>query len=121
MLLETDPAPQNAVATRAEATSETPTPPDGAPPTLVLTLTTRGPCWIRAIVDGGEPVERLLPPAETLELQVAEEASLRVGDAAALSILINDQPMKPLGADGQAVNLRITPANFHIFLVDEPT
>ena len=126
-LIEATPAPPATVATQVaeeelrEETGETPIPPAVTPPVVVLTLTARRPCWISAVVDGGEPVECLMPRAETIVLQVEEEVSLRVGDAAALSILVNDQPMKPLGADGQVVNLRITPANFHTFLLDEPT
>ena len=61
-----------------------------------------------------------MPPDETIVLQVEEEAFLRIGDAAAMSILINDQPTKPLGADGQVVDLRITSSNFQTFLVEGP-
>ena len=83
---------------------------------LVLTLRPRRACWLRVRVDSGEAVERLLSPDETVVLQVEEEAVLRIGDAAALALLINDQPTRSLGADGQVVELRITPSNFRTFL-----
>lgn len=83
---------------------------------LVLTLRTHRACWLSVRVDGGDTVERLLPPDETVVLEVDEEAVLRIGDAAALSLLINDQPTRSLGRDGQVVELRITPSNFRTFL-----
>ena len=83
---------------------------------LVLTLRPHRACWLRVRVDNGEAVERLLSPDENVVLQVEEEAILRIGDAAALSLLINDQPTRSLGADGQVVELRITPSNFRTFL-----
>ena len=107
---------------RAPSPAQTPVPPvvstAGADATdgLVLTLLTERACWLSARVDDGETVERLLPPGETVVLQVDEEAVLRIGDAAALSLLINDQPTRPLGSDGQVVQLRITPSNFQTFL-----
>ena len=86
------------------------------PTGLVLTLRTHRACWLSVRVDDGDPVERLLPPNETVVLQVEDEAALRIGDAAALSLLINDQPTRLLGSDGQVVELRITPSNFRTFL-----
>ena len=83
---------------------------------LVLTLTTRDTCWLSTSVDGAEPLERLLPPGRTVRLQVQDLAVLRIGNAAAISIMINGWPVKALGAEGQVVTLRITPANFETFL-----
>jgi Domain of unknown function (DUF4115) len=83
---------------------------------LLLTLIARGPCWIRTTVDGEPPRERLLRPNDTIWLRAKEEAVLRVGDAAALSLLINNQPAKPLGAAGQVITTRITRVNYPNFL-----
>ena len=85
---------------------------------LVLTLTARGACWIRTIVDGGQPLERLLNPRETITLRANDEAVLRIGDAGALSLLINNQPARSLGAPGQAVTAQITRANYLHLLRD---
>jgi hypothetical protein len=48
-----------------------------------------------------------------------DEAVLRVGDAAALSVLINNQVARPIGAAGQVVTARITRANYLTFLASE--
>ena len=57
---------------------------------LLLTLRPHRACWLRIRVDNSEILERLLSSDETVVVQVEEEAVLRIGDAAALSLLIND-------------------------------
>ena len=86
---------------------------------LLLTITARGSCWLRTSIDGGQPLERLLNPNETIMLRANDEAALRVGDAAALSLLINNQLAKPLGTPGQVVTTRITRSSYLGFLLDK--
>src|SRR5205823_14823780 len=83
---------------------------------LLITLTARSACWVRSTVDGKEPVERLLRPNDTILLHAKDEVVLRVGDAGALSLLINSRPAKSLGAPGEVVATRITRTNFATFL-----
>lgn len=83
---------------------------------LVITLTALRLCWIRTTTDGGQPVEHLLHPTETISVQAESEAVLRIGDAAALSIQINDRMAQPLGGDGEVVTARITRSNYSSFL-----
>ena len=86
------------------------------PGELVVRLTTRDDCWLSTSIDGGEPLERLLPAGRPVTLEVQQEIVLKIGNAAAVSILINGQPARLLGAEGQVVKLRITPSNFNTFL-----
>jgi DivIVA domain-containing protein len=116
--------PADAVAAAAAPTPvplspTTPVPAEPAPASvvtredgLVLTVTARRACWIGSTLDGGQRLERLLVPNETIMLRATNEAVLRIGDATALSILINNQPAKPLGTTGQVVTHRITRANY---------
>lgn len=97
----------------------TPVPAEPAPASvvtredgLVLTVTARRAVWIGSTLDGGQRLERMLVPNETILLRATNEAVLRIGDATALSILINNQPAKPLGTTGQVVTHRITRANY---------
>jgi DivIVA domain-containing protein len=101
------------------APSEPPAPPIPQVEGLVLTLTARGPCWIGTTIDGGQRLERELKPEETIMLRADQEVLLRVGDAAALSMLINNVPAKPLGAAGQVVSVRITRDNYFSLLSDQ--
>ena len=68
-------------------------------------------------IDGGQRLERLLKPDETVILHAHDEVVLRVGDAGALSVLVNNQPMRPLGAAGQVVTRRISRENYLSMLV----
>ena len=83
---------------------------------LVLTLTARRACWFASTLDGGQRLERMLVANETIMLRATNEAVLRIGDATALSVLINNQQAKPLGTAGQVVTHRITRANYRDLL-----
>ena len=64
-------------------------------------------------------MERLLQPYETVVLHARDEAFLRISDAAAVSLLINNQPAKSLGADGEIVTRLITRTNYSSYLSNE--
>jgi hypothetical protein len=68
-------------------------------------------------VDGTRQLERLLKRGETVVLVARREAVLRIGDAGALTLLLNGQRTRPLGVPGEVVSPRITPANYASFLV----
>ena len=113
------PAPTPAAAPAAPAPAEetpTPAPAPAREDGLVLTVTARRACWIGSTLDGGQRFERMLAANETIMLRATSEAVLRIGDASALSVLINNQPTKPLGATGQVVTHRITKANYKSLL-----
>lgn len=86
------------------------------PDVLHLTVRARRLCWFSAIVDGTQVVHRLLSAGETYSVDVRDEASLRVGDPAAFAFAINGAEGRPLGADGEAVTVRITRQNYREFL-----
>jgi spore germination protein GerM len=71
------------------------------------------------VVDGGQQMERLLAASETVMLHAANEVLVRVGDASAVSLLINNQPTKPLGGSGEVVTRLITRANYSTLLRPE--
>jgi Domain of unknown function (DUF4115) len=91
-------------------------PPVAALDGLVITVTATRSCWIGTTIDGGQRLERILKPDETVMLHAHDEVLLRVGDAAAISVLINNQPMKPLGGSGQVVTRRISRSNYSSLL-----
>jgi uncharacterized protein DUF4115 len=108
-------APAPAPATAAAPSSLIPPELEG----LVLTLTAGRQCWVRTNIDGGQPLERLLKSGETIMVRATQEVVLRVGDAAALSLLINNKTAKPLGSAGQVVTTRITRANYGNLLTQQ--
>ena len=84
---------------------------------LQVTLTALEQCWVRVQTDSEEEWERLMEPEQTFTLDAAEHTTLRIGDAGALSILINGQAVKQLGESGQVLNLRIAQDNYQDLLV----
>ena len=126
-------ATERAAPTVPAAVHETSKPASSSPPTpsgspapviqkvdgLVLALTARSTCWVGTSIDGGQRLERMLKADETIMLRAQQEAVLRVGNAAALSMLINNRVAKPLGVAGQVVTTRVTRANYLSYLADE--
>jgi DivIVA domain-containing protein len=108
-------APLPAAEPAAEVTPA-PAPAPSREDGLVLTVTARRQCWIGSTLDGGQRLEKTMAPNETIMLRATNEAVLRIGDATALSVLINNQPTKPLGTTGQVVTHRITRANYRNLL-----
>ncbi len=92
-----------------------------APPAdagLMVTLRAERQCWISIVVDGGERLERLMEPEETIVLHAQDEALVQVGNAAALSVLINNTQTKPLGRDGEVVTMRINHETYRSYFPD---
>ncbi len=83
---------------------------------LRVELRTEGRCWVVIRVDGEQVLARLLQAGEHHIFDVENEAVMRVGDPAALTIMINGQPGRRLGAAEEPVDVRITPTNFQEYL-----
>ena len=86
---------------------------------LTVALSAIGECWVSATVDGEKNVDRLLKPGEQLVLDVHRELLLTAGDASAIAITLNGAGARPLGRPGQAVTVRLNPANFKDYLANQ--
>lgn len=74
-------------------------------------------CWVSITSDGGATKDRLLKASERYVVRARDAVTFKAGNAAALSVLINDRPTGPLGSEGQVVTRRITRENFRSFLL----
>lgn len=83
---------------------------------LTLHVTARGECWVSVTADGQEVVSRLMGRGEEEAVRAASELRVKVGDAAAVTLRLNGSPVRPLGAAGQVVTLRIDASNLHDWL-----
>ena len=112
---------------QAATPTQTPTPkplpsttdaaPASAPASgLTIAFVASRDCWISITRDDGVASERLLKASEKYVVRANEAVAFKAGNAAALSVLINDQPAGPLGREGQVVTRRITRANYQLFL-----
>ena len=78
---------------------------------LRIKMAATGWCWVAAESDGQRVMYRLVRPGERLMLEGQRSISLRLGDAGAVTLSINDGPSRSLGRDGEVAELEVTPDN----------
>jgi cytoskeleton protein RodZ len=78
---------------------------------LRIELAATGWCWVAAETDGERVLYRLVEPGESLMLEGHRMIRLRLGDAGAVTLSINDGPRRSLGLDGEVAELEVTPDN----------
>ena len=98
--------------------SSTPAPPPAAvantsttPSALSLLVEARRSSWLRTTVDGESDSGRMLAQGETVRLNAKKSVSLRVGDAGAVFVSVNNGQSAPLGSDGQVVTRQFVVEN----------
>ena len=113
--LASAPSTPSAVSTTPSPVSTTPTSAPAAPPAAALANTSTKPSalsllvearrssWLRTTVDGESDSGRMLAQGETVRLNAKQSVSLRVGDAGAVFVSVNNGKAAPLGSDGQVV------------------
>jgi hypothetical protein len=93
------------VAADASATGSSQ--PASPPAPLVVRMEALRPCWI-GITVGDRKESRLLGQGEEVVRESRSDIVLRVGDAGALVVTVNDRRLPPLGVDGEVVTKRIS-------------
>ena len=89
-----------------------------APGGLTVEISPTADCWVLASADGDTVISRVVGAGER-EVVVAEEViDLRIGNAGAFSFTINQRPGRSLGASGEVVDARVTPANYLSFVAE---
>jgi cytoskeleton protein RodZ len=100
--------------------ADTPAPAAASAPErdeLTVALTVKQPCWVTATIDGRKTLDRLLQAGEQQTIDVRREMVLTVGDASAISMMLNGAAARPLGKAGEVVTTHVTPNNFRDYLV----
>ncbi len=100
------PAP-GSVATPGAAPEATPAPAESPPRPagVTVTLTTTGKSWIRVIADGERVFQEILEAGNTRTWTAERELTIRIGNAAAVDLIVNGRPLGPLGGPGKVVEL----------------
>jgi hypothetical protein len=70
---------------------------------LSLLVEARRSSWLRTTVDGESDGGRMLAQGETVRLNAQKNISLRVGDAGAVYVSVNNGQASALGKDGQVI------------------
>jgi cytoskeleton protein RodZ len=117
----TEPAPSTPLNPSVAAAPEPePVPAPPAPTTtgLALDVEATAQTWIKVTTDGNVvvPDGEILEPGMTRRFTAGTSLTLVVGNAAGLSLKLNDQKMKPLGKSGQVREIVITPSNLKDFI-----
>ena len=92
-----------AASTPAAEPSAPPPPPPGGPRDLWVAGEAVREVWVRTTVDGRADLGRTLAPGETISVSADRSIALRVGDAGALLISVNEGAWRPLGVDGEVL------------------
>ena len=87
---------------------------------LQIELRPQADCWVSATADGRVVIYRLMHGGERETIDAVEEILLRVGDAAALTYVVNGNAGRSLGASGEPVTIHITRDNAATWLTEEP-
>ena len=77
---------------------------------LELQIASHGPAWLSITADGVREWQGTMQANQTRDVQAAESINLTVGDAGAVSLTLNGNPMPELGPAGQVRSLTITAA-----------
>jgi cytoskeletal protein RodZ len=101
-------------SSQTDAASASPVPTSGA--SLSIGVTAVAPCWVTVAVDGHTSKVRLLARDESFVLHAEREATVNVGDGAALRLSINGQPSRALGEAGEPATVSVTPDNYRQYL-----
>ena len=75
---------------------------------LELQIASHGPAWLSITADGVREWQGTMQANQTRDVQAAESINLTVGDAGAVSLILNGNPMPELGPAGQVRSLTIT-------------
>jgi cytoskeleton protein RodZ len=124
------PSPATTETNTAPSTAQelpTPAPPASVPPAppapvantqaLTLDIAVTETTWIRVRSDGNSVIPgEILEPGMTRKFTAENSISISVGNAAGLTLKINDMPLKPLGKSGQVRSVTITPATLKDFI-----
>lgn len=75
---------------------------------LRIDLTTTGWCWVTVERDGERVVYELVAPGQNVVVEGRRQISLRLGDAGAVRLSVNDGPPRTPGRAGEVVQLNVT-------------
>lgn len=119
---ETPPAPavvpEVPRPTGSEVRSDPPPAAASAAGRLTMEISPTADCWIQASADGATVISRVLRAGDRAMVVAQGAIELRIGDAGAFAFTINQRPGRVLGAAGEVLDVRITPANFLTFIAE---
>ena len=112
----TEPAAQPPSPAPAPEPAPVPAPPPGSQ-ALKLDIQVLEKTWLKVNSDGNtENGGEILEPGMTRMFSADNSLHISIGNAAGLTMKINDKLLRPLGKSGQVRSVTITPANLKDFI-----
>ena len=81
---------------------------------MAVTLTAQATTWIEVQADGRTESARVLAPGERYSFEAGEQARILVGNAGGTAVSLNGNTVGPLGGNGVARVVHISPDGFRI-------
>jgi cytoskeleton protein RodZ len=114
---ETTPPPVPQEASPPAPSTPAPSKPAANTQALTLDIAVTETTWIKVQSDGNSVIPgEILEPGMTRKFTAENSIYISVGNAAGLTLKINDKPLKPLGKSGQVRSVTITPATLKDFI-----
>jgi transcriptional regulator with XRE-family HTH domain len=98
------------------ARSDVPLDPEPLVDRLAIVLSATKPCLVTATVDGAKVLDAKLDSGDTRALDVRRDLVLMVDDGGAVTMTVNGEAAKALGAPSEAVTVRVDLTNFRTYL-----
>jgi cytoskeletal protein RodZ len=116
-LVEPAPAPAEPAPSESSPAVAAVTSPSNSALGLTLDIEAREKTWIKVTSDGNSVnAGEVLEPGMIRKFTAENSINISIGNAAGLSLKINDMPLKPLGKRGEVRSVTITPANLKDFI-----
>ncbi|RPJ76354.1 MAG: DUF4115 domain-containing protein, partial [Desulfobacteraceae bacterium] len=74
---------------------------------LKLTVTALENTWVKVVTDQGTPGEHTLKAGQQLKLEARRHFNLLIGNAGAVKLTLNNQPVTVPGKKGEPINLHL--------------
>jgi cytoskeleton protein RodZ len=107
-------APATPPPSPAAATAKPPSPPPARSGAHSGSVHTTAPSWIWACADGKTLAGRVLPAGSALDIEFSRQAQVLIGNAGAVDMALDGKSLGPLGPEGRARVVELTPGGFHL-------
>jgi cytoskeleton protein RodZ len=94
---------------------------EGESAAIRLELNASAEAWVRVTSDGKSLFTGVLQPGEARVFEGQSRVTLRTGNAAALAVTFNGQPVGEIGAPNQVRTMQFTPTGFSFIAPAAPT
>jgi len=83
---------------------------------LVIEIQAREYCWVNIVSQDGMDRDFILNPGELFRETLYSDSTIIIGNAGGITLTINGNVARPLGSQGQVVELSLSPTRYHHLL-----